>query len=456
MAGIGYELRKLLQRDTLLGLLQAYAYAGVIASGPYVLSIVAMLVIGIFSFAVVVPDVLITRFQVTVTALIFGSLVLTGGLQLAFTRFVADRLFEKAEDIVVPNYHGILFLTIATSGLLALGVVLVFFADTTLFFRMLIIGGFATLCSIWMATVFLSGMKEYKAIVAIYAIGYTVSVIGALGLRSLNSEGLLAGFILGQGVMLCLMQAIIVRNFPCDKFMAFDFLQKGKRYPTLFWIGFFFNFGVWVDKLLFWYNPLTGIQVLGPLYASVIYDLPVFLAYLSIIPGMAVFLVRIETDFVENYDGFYSCVRGGGSLELIERYRNGMVETVRAGLAEMAKIQALAVLILVVSGEQLLLWLKISDLYLPLLTIQAIAAGLQVMFLAILTVYFYLDRRNVVLMLVVIFTAANSVLTYLSIQLGPAYYGYGFAVSLLLVVVIGMISLEKSLSRLEYSTFMLQ
>jgi polysaccharide biosynthesis protein PelG len=143
-------------------------------------------------------------------------------------------------------------------------------------------------------------------------------------------------------------------------------------------------------------------------------------------------------------------------LELIERYRNGMVETVRAGLAEMAKVQALAVLILVVSGEQLLLWLRISDLYLPLLTIHAIAAGLQVMFLAILTVYFYLDRRNVVLMLVVIFTLANAGLTWLSIQMGPAYYGYGFAVSLLLVVVIGMIALEKSLSRLEYSTFMLQ
>ncbi len=29
MAGIGFELRKLLRKDTLLGLIRAYAYAGV-------------------------------------------------------------------------------------------------------------------------------------------------------------------------------------------------------------------------------------------------------------------------------------------------------------------------------------------------------------------------------------------------------------------------------------------
>ena len=38
MAGIGFELRKLLRKDSLLGLVQAYAYAGVIGSGPWVLS----------------------------------------------------------------------------------------------------------------------------------------------------------------------------------------------------------------------------------------------------------------------------------------------------------------------------------------------------------------------------------------------------------------------------------
>jgi len=456
MAGIGFELRKLLQKDTLFSLLRAYAYAGVISSGPWVLSILGMLVIGFLSFSVVVPDVLVTQFQVTVTHLIAWSLILTGFVQLAFTRFVADRLFERRADIVVANYHGLLLGVTAASGGLGLLAVLLLFDDTSVAYRLLALAGFVTLSAIWIATVFLSGVKQYRAIVLLYALGYGIAVAGALALRPWGLEGLMAGFVAGQAVLFAGMHAIIVRNFPSHRGVSWEMLQPRLRYPTLMWIGFFYNLGAWADKLMFWWWPPTSQHVIGPLRASVIYDLPVFLAYLSIIPGMAVFLVRIETDFVEHYDGFYSAVRGGGSLERIERHRNGMVETVRNGIFEIIKIQAIAILLLFVVGERLFAWLGISPLYLPLLYVQTIAAGLQVIFLSILTVYFYLDRRRVVLALTGAFVLGNVALTALSLALGPPFYGYGFALSLLIVVVAGFVALERSFSRLEYATFMLQ
>ena len=67
MAGIGFELRRMLRKDTLLGLVQAYAYASVIGSGPWVLSIVGILLIGIFSASVVIPGSLVTQFQTSVS-----------------------------------------------------------------------------------------------------------------------------------------------------------------------------------------------------------------------------------------------------------------------------------------------------------------------------------------------------------------------------------------------------
>ena len=39
MAGIGFELRKILNRDSYFALVRAYAYAGLISSGPWILSI---------------------------------------------------------------------------------------------------------------------------------------------------------------------------------------------------------------------------------------------------------------------------------------------------------------------------------------------------------------------------------------------------------------------------------
>ena len=49
MAGIGFELRRLLDRQSLWGLVKAYAYAGVISSGPWVLSILGVMGIGLLS-----------------------------------------------------------------------------------------------------------------------------------------------------------------------------------------------------------------------------------------------------------------------------------------------------------------------------------------------------------------------------------------------------------------------
>jgi len=407
MAGIGFELRKLLQKDNLLSLLKAYVYAGVISSGPWVLSIIGMVMIGFFSATVVSPTSLITQFQVTITNIIAFSLILTGLAQLAFTRFIADRLFEAQEEIVAANYHAVLFLITAVSGTLAFCFLMFAFPDQSALYRLLAVATFVIVCDIWIATVFLSGIKQYREIVLLYLFGYGLSVIGAFVGRPWGLEGLLTGFFIGQIFLFTGAHALIARNFLAPSGMRFDVFKKNLRYPTLMWIGLLYNLGSWVDKMVFWYYPATSTSVIGPLRASVIYDFPVFLAYLSIIPGMAVFLVRIETDFVEHYDGFYSAVRDGGSLEVVEKHRNGMVETVRSGMFEMIKIQAIAVLLLFVVGDRLFNWLEMSSLYLPLLYVQTIAAGLQVLFLSILTVYFYLDRRVIVLGLCALLVVGN-------------------------------------------------
>ena len=121
MAGIGFELRKLLQRDSYFALVRAYAYAGLISSGPWVLSIVGLAVIGVMSVNIVVPNLLVTQFQVSVTYLIAGSLILTGVVQLSFTRWVSDQLFARRADIIVPNFAGVLLVTNLGAGTLAAG-----------------------------------------------------------------------------------------------------------------------------------------------------------------------------------------------------------------------------------------------------------------------------------------------------------------------------------------------
>lgn len=223
------------------------------------------------------------------------------------------------------------------------------FPQETVLYRVPGLAAFVLLSRIWIATVFLSGMKQYIAIVWLSFPGIRRNGARRPRAARLRAGGAACRLRDRSDAAVHRHAALIVRDFPLPRFLSFEAFHKRLRYPALALIGLLLNLGVWIDKFVFWAWAPTSEAVIGPLRASIINDLPVFLAYLSIIPGMAVFLVRIETDFVEDFDGFYGTVRGGGSLQEIEWYRNGMVATVRTGLFEMMKIQAIAVLLRVVT-----------------------------------------------------------------------------------------------------------
>ena len=455
MAGIGFELRKILKHDTLFGVARAYAYAGLISSGPLILSIFGILIIGVMSLAFVIPKYAIVQFQISVTYLIALSLILTGPLQLSFTRFISDRLFEKRDDLVLSNYNGVVLVSTIASGLVGVVAMLVGFKSEPLAYRVLMVAGFVVISNIWIAVIFLSSVKQYRQILFVFLIGYGCTVAFALMLNRHGLSGLLGGFVAGHLVLLGGLSGLIYRNYRSGRLISFEVFDKRFAYPTLALVGLFFNLGVWLDKFMFWYSPGTGAPVIGPLHASVIYDIPVFIAYVCVMPGMATFLVRIEADFVEYYDAFYDAVRSGATLRHINDMRDMMVGSVRAGLYEIIKIQVVVLLLIFAFGSNVLAALNISPLYMPLLTVDVIAASLQVVLLGLLNVFFYLDARRTVLKLCVAFVVLNGTLTWITLQMSPNTYGYGFALALLILVVGAVLTLDRKFAKLEYETYML-
>ncbi|MCP1478753.1 Uncharacterized membrane protein [Pseudomonas sp. NFPP07] len=454
MAGIGFELRKILSRDSYTATLHAYVYAGLISSGPWVLSILSVMLVGVISLGLVVPEVVIRQFLITVTYLMATSLILTGGLQLFFTRFVSDRLFERKYEQILPNLVGMLLLVTLGSGVLGILLLITLF-DQGLIYRLLTLANFVVLCNLWLVIIFLSGMKAYNRILLVMLVGYGLMVGSAFFLRHLGMEGLLLALLLGHSSLLFLFLYDILREYRAEKLVAFDFLDRRQVFVSLLLTGLCYNLGIWIDKFIFWFNPQTSSQVIGPMRASILYDLPIFLAYLAIIPGMAVFLVRIETDFAEWYERLFRAVRDGETLQHIGSLKAEMTFSIRQGLLEICKVQGLTVVLLFLFGPRILEWLGMSSYYLPLFYIDLIGVSIQVVFMAILNVFFYLDKRMIVLELCLLFVALNGALTLLSLYLGPSFFGYGFTFSLLLCVLLGLARLSTALDDLEYETFML-
>lgn len=425
-----------------------------ISSGPWVLSIISVMLIGLLSVGVVGSQSLVRQFLVTVTYLMASSLIVTGGLQLFFTRFVSDQLFQKRTEVILPNLLGILLLVTVGVGVLACAVLITLF-DEPFIYRLLVLANFVVLCNLWLVIIFLSGMKAYNRILLVMAGGYSIMVASAFLLRHWGVDGLLLALLIGHGCLLFMFLFDIVRDFDSDRLIAFDFLDRNKVFLSLLLTGLCYNLGIWVDKLIFWFNPATSDQIVGPLRASMLYDLPIFLAYLAIIPGMAVFLVRIETDFAEWYERLFRAIREGETLQHIGHLKNEMTLSIRQGLQEICKVQGLTVVLLLLFAPNLLDWLGMSRYYLPLFYVDLVGVSVQVVFMALLNVFFYLDKRTVVLQLCALFVVLNALLTLLSQYLGPSFFGYGFTVSLVCCVFVALIRLNRALEDLKYDTFML-
>jgi polysaccharide biosynthesis protein PelG len=456
VAGIGLHIGKMLERDSYAALLGAYGYAGVVSAGPWVLSIAGMLAIGVIAAGAAVPgrapDLL-----VLITWSTAGSLIVTGPLQLVFGRFVADCIYERRHGRILPNLIGALELTTIASGVLASVAVLAF--DESLLCRALLVATFVAFCDGWLLLVMLSGVKAHRAVVVVFAAAQLASIGGALALRRFGLEGLLFGFLTGQVGALFGMFILVARAFPGEQDEhggRFDFLRPSRARLQLAAIGLLFYVGTWVDKVAFWLNPSTSTPAFGPLRASPLYDLPIFLAYLSAIPAVAVFFLRLEADFARRCGAFVRAVRDGAPLHRIEHIHRDMVACVRRGFVEILQVQGVTLVVILVAGPALLRAAGISPLHERLLVVDSAAVALQVVFLAILNVFFYLDERRPALVLIALFAAGNLVGTLVTQSLGPDWYGFGFATAAFLASAAGLPILSRKLERLDREIFMRQ
>ncbi len=457
MAGIGFELRRALKADRLFSIVQVFGYSAVLSAGPWVISILAILFIGFLNIVSLQEPGSIGKFQIIITYAIAlaSSMIVTAFIQLPFTRYVADEIFAGREDELLPAYHGALTLVWGVGFLVMLPVLLYAFPDQGGEFIAGVLSTFLVLSGVWIANILASSLKFYKEVVLAFAISYGAIMVFSY-LYGTTLDDLIWIFFAGNALLFAILSTLIAKTYESERLLSYRFFRSRNFYWRLGFAGLFYNLGIWVDKFIFWYHPLTGYEVIGKVHASVVYDLPIFLAYLSILPGMAIFFYRLEADFAEKYDRFYNAVREGGNLKLIDHYHQEMIDVVRHAIREILIVQGIMNIVLFASAPTIFELLHIPMLYLGLLHVLTVGAQLQLGLLAILALLFYLDRRNEAMGLSILFFVLNGLLSYLSIGMGPEYFGYGYAVSLLIVFTISLFVIRKELRELEYETFMLR
>ena len=466
MAGIGFELKQILKEKSLTSVLKTFGYSAILSSGPWVISMIIILGIGlsnIYLFNTTDSQDTMLKASVTYVSALALSSVFTGFFQLPFTRFIADRMYEKRYYLVLPNFIGILILVIFIAFFLALVLALFIFNTQSNLFILLYITLFVVLSCVWMANILAASLKLYKQVILFYFLGYVAIYVCSIFLRDYAIIGLLISFIIGNSLIFILLFLGIIYYYPSShknnkNFIRFDMFKQnfGKFYWKLAWSGMLYNIAIWIDKVIFWFTPIVGYVVIDNLHASMVYDFPIFLAYLSIIPGMAIFFFRLEVDFAQSYSDFYRAITSHGTLKQIKRHKQSMIDTVKRSIQEILFVQGMFNIFLFLSAEKLFDLLMLPKLYLPLFYVDVIGVQLQLGFMSILAYLYYLDRQKEALLYTLAFVLLNALLTWISIQLGPYFYGYGYSVALLILFVLSISTLNRILQELDYETFMLQ
>lgn len=456
MAGIGFSLRKILNHDSLTRVAAAYAVAGIICGGPWLIAVMGIILLSVLVAVIPAYHQAIAQFQITITYLVAGSLILSGFAGNSFSRYVSDQLFLNRPTYIIPNLNGMMLVLTILSGALAFLMVLFLFPKQDIFFRAMFMGSFVVLCNIWVVISLLTGLKDYKIILLAFFSGYALIVGLSYTLRSFGLDAFMFGFLLGHLVLLLILLIAIYQEYISNAIIDFHFLKKNAMFKILIFSGFFFNLAIWIDKFVFWFNPTTSYPVIGFLRASWIYDLPIFIAYLCLLPGMAVFLLLMETNFSDYYTRFNESIRRGKSLSYITVAGEQMITYAFNVIYSIIKIQAITIIMVFQFGAKILSALHISLLYINLLYVAVIGTSLQIVLLAIINILYYMDRRVDILVISIAFFILNFIFTVVSIYLGPFYYGFGFTGALAIVCIYGMYLLSEEFTNLEYKVIMLR
>ena len=452
MAGIGFQLTKLMQKRTLAGSVHAYGFAALIGSGPWVLSMVTLAGLGVVLHRAGQAREL-DLFFVAVTHIFAFSLVATGPLQLLLSRYSADAIFAKRHERVFPSLLGALGLTFAVNAVLGL-VFFVGFVPAAPLFQFAAAGVLMVVSAIWIAAIYVTAVRDYTAVVRCFAAGYAVSFVAAWLLsREFGVAGTMLGFLLGQIVLLLTMLNVIFREYGTAAPPSFEFLGYFHRHRDLALCGLAYNLGIWIDKTLHWWISPHSHAVAGALWASPLYDQAVFLSFLSVAPGMAVFLLTLETTFAGRYAEFFRLVVEKGTLREILETKSEMVDALRDGLTRLLKFQGAVTLALVLGADRLLAALGLGAVQTLVFQITLIGVCLLVLFLALLTVLFYLNHLRDALIGCALFVAVNFLLTLAGLLVDERWYGLGFTVAAATGALTAGALANRALQRLEYETF---
>lgn len=450
MAGIGFQLDRMAREEGLGGIASAAIHGAVISSGPWLLTVCAVVMLqqwtGNHMAAdghVVVQTILVYAFS--------ASTVIAAPLAMIATRMTSDRIFTGDRDAV----PGILLaaLTWVTVPALFVGNILFGFAAALQPEMVLLATAILTLLSqIWIASPFLTATKRHRPILGAYLAGMGATALPIFLFGSLAPVALLVAIAGGLTITLSMLIAAINGEFPTPPSWPQNWGRNMRQAIPLGIAGLANALALWIDKWILWLGP-GSVAAVGELRLNPINDQASFLGLLTMVPGLTLILITMETRFDRTFGNLLARCTGTSNRQRIEKGRRDVVRTIMLNLRLLIVAQSvLACLCWVLAPEIIrLLGADARGIFgFRLTTIGAIFHLIAIQATIMLSYYDLFGRILAVWVLFVVVSAAG---TLACLNLGFASFGWGYLAGALAAASLALALLAEATTRLTYLLF---
>jgi len=427
--------------------LLAMAYSVLVSSGPW---IVTTLTLG---FVISILKITDTTFTAAIVYSFVFSIILSGLFSMYQSRRISDLIFSKQYKKILPE----------TLGIILFGSFIVF-VSITIFFslnthELTFMASFTyltlNLFILWIVSIASLATNSINWYILSYLSMAILSILFSILIGSKeNPNGYIFGYALGVNISLILHFLIIVKKFGSGlNSVSFEWFKELKNYWQNIFIGFFYYLALWIDDFIVWFSKDYGEELIKGFKFSYIYDRPMFIAYLTIIPTATMFILLLETKFYEKYKIFYHSLSKGTTLNNIVEIKNQMIFQLKSNMKIIISTQVIITSILMILNELGFLPF-VSSVFKPILRLGLFGAMMNSFYLMIMLLILYFDFKNLALTLNMVIFSIN---LFLSITFLKFFGFFSLGASYLIAFTIGtfvgyklLISKLNEIIKIEY------
>lgn len=451
MAGIGFTLRKLARKDDIMGVVQGYFFSAIVYTGPWLFTIFSLgMLMQLGSKYLLVEEM--ATFRLIIIYNFAFSLVLSAPIYMVATRFLADIIYAKDVSKAPGMFFGSMILLYGIQVPLA-AMFYLWYANLELWTGISAFINYCLIAGIWLISTFLTALKAFRFVTSAFGVGMFIAMICSAILASEYSVGgMLLGYSIGLTFIYFSLIARIFVEYPYQIKHVFDILEYFKKYWELALSGLVYNMAIWVDKWIMWFCPERE-KLYSGLVSFPNYDSAMFLAFLTIVPAMALFVFSIETQFFERYLRFYRDIQQHATYVRIEKNHQGIIESIVEGSRNLFVLQGSLGFALILIAPTIFTMFEINFLQLGIFRFGVLGAMFHVLTLYLTIILSYFDFRGVVLGIQIIFLVTNTIFSLISMNLGFLFYGYGYFLAAVVTFVSAFIITLYYLYQLPFQSF---